>query len=558
MAMITTAKNHRNSCWFAVERREAPPRRQALGDGLQRAVDRRPRSAGGAARGRRGGGPPDRASMPSNDVPWPGDRRGGSTSAAARRPRRRAAASSAGAPMRPDGEGERERRSPARGRDGTSRARPASTPGDHPVRRARPVRTAADGEHDRPQPERERAVPGQRRQPDRRHDQQAVSHERRADRRDAAPRPGQRVHGEDDPDVLEQAERALGSRACTPKTLYQSGEHVERARPVQVQEVDVGHLARCTRRGKTSMKPSSIDEPVALYRPRTGSATTASTASDGEHRRATTSRRPTTEHERRRPGTTVDVDVGLSSRSVKRRDGTQLDAADPGHTAYRRGDVGRRADLQWYVDDLIARGVRRVHVLAWRDLDDPDAGGSEVHADEFMRRWADGRARRHAPHVGGGRPAGHRHAATATTWSGGGAATRCSRARSPPSSTRRMGAYDALVEIWNGVPWFSPVWCRTPRITFLHHVHGPMWDQILPGPLAGVRAGARGADRAAVLPPRPDGHAVGRHPRGAARARLPRRPGDGASPTASTRCSRPGGEQDGRTRRSWRSAGWRR
>ena len=38
--------------------------------------------------------------------------------------------------------------------------------------------------------------------------------------------------------------------------------------------------------------------------------------------------------------------------------------------------------------EMIAAGVRRVHVLAWRDLDDPDAGGSEVHADEFMRRWA--------------------------------------------------------------------------------------------------------------------------------------------------------------------------
>ena len=50
--------------------------------------------------------------------------------------------------------------------------------------------------------------------------------------------------------------------------------------------------------------------------------------------------------------------------------------------------------------------------------------------------------------------------------------------------THRMGRYDALVEIWNGVPWFSPVWCRRPHITFLHHVHGPMWDQILPGPLA--------------------------------------------------------------------------
>ncbi len=51
---------------------------------------------------------------------------------------------------------------------------------------------------------------------------------------------------------------------------------------------------------------------------------------------------------------------------------------------------------------------------------------------------------------------------------------------------RRMGPYDALVEVWNGVPWMSPVWCRKPHITFLHHVHGPMWDQLLPRPLAGV------------------------------------------------------------------------
>jgi glycosyltransferase involved in cell wall biosynthesis len=51
-------------------------------------------------------------------------------------------------------------------------------------------------------------------------------------------------------------------------------------------------------------------------------------------------------------------------------------------------------------------------------------------------------------------------------------------------AARRMGRYDALVEIWNGVPWASPIWCRRPSITVLHHVHGPMWDQILPGPLA--------------------------------------------------------------------------
>jgi glycosyltransferase involved in cell wall biosynthesis len=50
--------------------------------------------------------------------------------------------------------------------------------------------------------------------------------------------------------------------------------------------------------------------------------------------------------------------------------------------------------------------------------------------------------------------------------------------------TGRMGRSDALVEIMNGVPFFSPIWYRRPRILFLHHVHGPMWDQILPGPLA--------------------------------------------------------------------------
>jgi glycosyltransferase involved in cell wall biosynthesis len=140
-------------------------------------------------------------------------------------------------------------------------------------------------------------------------------------------------------------------------------------------------------------------------------------------------------------------------------------------------------DLAWYVDDLIERGVRRVHVLAWRDLDDPDAGGSEVHADEFMRRWAEhGLDVLHRTSAAAGLPATARR-------NGYDVVRRGSRYSVFPRTiaselTRRMGPCDALVEIWNGVPWASPVWCRRPRITILHHVHGPMWDQILPGPLA--------------------------------------------------------------------------
>lgn len=145
-------------------------------------------------------------------------------------------------------------------------------------------------------------------------------------------------------------------------------------------------------------------------------------------------------------------------------------------------------DLQQYVDDLIAHGVRRVHTLAWRDLADPDAGGSEVHADEFMRRWAAaGLEVLHRTSSAVGQPATARR-------NGYEVVRRGSRYSVFPRTiaaevTHRMGRYDALVEIWNGVPWFSPIWCRRPHITFLHHVHGPMWDQILPGPLASIGRG---------------------------------------------------------------------
>jgi glycosyltransferase involved in cell wall biosynthesis len=128
--------------------------------------------------------------------------------------------------------------------------------------------------------------------------------------------------------------------------------------------------------------------------------------------------------------------------------------------------------------ELIGVGVRRIHSMSWRDLDDPDAGGSEVHHDEVFRRWAAaGLEIHHRSSTVGGPRTLERH--------GYHIVQRGSRYGVFPRTVaaevlHRAGPRDAVVEIWNGVPWCSPLWHRGPRVTWLHHVHGPMWDQVLP------------------------------------------------------------------------------
>lgn len=141
--------------------------------------------------------------------------------------------------------------------------------------------------------------------------------------------------------------------------------------------------------------------------------------------------------------------------------------------------------LRAMATEMANRGVRRVHVLAWRDLDDAEAGGSENHADEFMRRWQEaGLSVMHRTSHAVGRPRVDQRHGYDVVRRGGRMSVFPRVAVS--ETLGRMGPYDALVEIWNGVPWLSPVWCRKPRILILHHIHGPMWNQMFPGPVAAL------------------------------------------------------------------------
>lgn len=146
---------------------------------------------------------------------------------------------------------------------------------------------------------------------------------------------------------------------------------------------------------------------------------------------------------------------------------------------------GEGERLRAMVTEMANRGVRRVHVLAWRDLDDAEAGGSENHADEFMRRWQEaGLSVMHRTSHAVGRPRVDQRHGYDVVRRGGRMSVFPRVAVS--ETLGRMGPYDALVEIWNGVPWLSPVWCRKPRILILHHIHGPMWNQMFPRPIAAL------------------------------------------------------------------------
>ena len=120
--------------------------------------------------------------------------------------------------------------------------------GQHAGRRPRPAASSrieqvhpADGEHGAPQGQRQAAVPGHRRQGDRRHD---VEHREGGDGRRGGPSPGpgQREQPEDDGHVLQQPERALG-RQRVPEDVVPGGQDLQRARAVEVQEVLVRHVA---------------------------------------------------------------------------------------------------------------------------------------------------------------------------------------------------------------------------------------------------------------------------------------------------------------------------
>jgi glycosyltransferase involved in cell wall biosynthesis len=128
-------------------------------------------------------------------------------------------------------------------------------------------------------------------------------------------------------------------------------------------------------------------------------------------------------------------------------------------------------------------GLKRIDVVAWRDFDDPEAGGSELHAHRIMSAWArSGLDINMTTSTAPGAPLSIQRQGYQVTRHVGRYAIFPRTMLS--GALGRLGRGDGLVEIWNGMPFLSPLWARCPRIVFLHHVHAEMWKMVLPKGLA--------------------------------------------------------------------------
>jgi glycosyltransferase involved in cell wall biosynthesis len=110
---------------------------------------------------------------------------------------------------------------------------------------------------------------------------------------------------------------------------------------------------------------------------------------------------------------------------------------------------------------------RRIVFIAWRDLANRDAGGSELLVDRLA---AGLQARGHQVTLLCGGKVGEREYQVRRS---GGTYTQFVRA--PIAFTRHLRDCDLVVEVCNGMPYLAPLWTSRPVICLVNHVHSELW-----------------------------------------------------------------------------------
>jgi glycosyltransferase involved in cell wall biosynthesis len=124
-------------------------------------------------------------------------------------------------------------------------------------------------------------------------------------------------------------------------------------------------------------------------------------------------------------------------------------------------------------------GCLRIVTVSWRDLAHPDAGGAEVLMDHVLRGL---RRRGHDVTLVCGGPVATGRPYNVVDAGG----TYSQYVRAPAICVKRFRDADVVIDVQNGMPYFSPLWRRRPMICLVHHVHTDQWATRFPAVLASV------------------------------------------------------------------------
>ena len=149
-----------------------------------------------------------------------------------------------------------------------------------------------------------------------------------------------------------------------------------------------------------------------------------------------------------------------SAPSGAGRGGSPGDAC-PARSACRPG-AGRAYGLRNSV-----RLGRSILFVAWRDLANRQAGGSEVLVDRLASGML---ARGHQVTLLCGGPVAER---PYRVMRNGGTYSQFLRA--PLAYLRHFRDSDLIVEVCNGMPFLAPLWSRRPVLCLVNHVHTDLW-----------------------------------------------------------------------------------
>ncbi len=142
-----------------------------------------------------------------------------------------------------------------------------------------------------------------------------------------------------------------------------------------------------------------------------------------------------------------------------------------------QGGDGAREGRGW-------RG-RHVVVLNWRDSSNPEGGGSERYVESVARGLVARGARVTVL------CAAHAAAPADETVDGVRFVRRGTKLGVYAQgllhlATRRLGRVDIVVDVQNGMPFFSRLGTRRPVVVLVHHVHREQWPVVYPGRMGKV------------------------------------------------------------------------